>query len=89
MKHTYIILSVLFGMLSIVKTTAADLSSEGITPVIKEIEGNVFGTITKVPQAGDSGRALYLKGNNLYCGTGSKVQVYDITDPAAPRLRSE
>ena len=41
MKHTYIILSVLFGMLSIVKTTAADLSSEGITPVIKEIEGNI------------------------------------------------
>ena len=65
MKHTYIILSVLFGMLSIVKTTAADLSSEGITPVIKEIEGNIFTEIVKVPEAGDRGHALYLKGNNM------------------------
>ena len=65
MKHTYIILSVLFGMLSIVKTTAADLSSEGITPVIKEIEGNIFTEIAKVPEAGDRGHALYLKGNNM------------------------
>ena len=74
---------------SVYEAACNDLSSGGITPVIKEVEGNVFGTITKVPQAGDRGHALYLKGNNLYCGTGSKVQVYDITDPAAPRLRSE
>ena len=89
MKHTYIILSVLFGMLSIVKTTAADLSSEGITPVIKEIEGNIFTEIVKVPEAGDRGHALYLKGNNLYCGSGSMVQVYDVSDPLKPRLRSQ
>ena len=66
-----------------------DLSVDGVTPVIKEVEGNVFGDILKVTQAGDRGHALYLKGNNLYCGTGSIVQVYDVSVPTRPILRSQ
>ena len=68
---------------------SVDLSVDGVTPVIKEVEGNVFGDILKVTQAGDRGHALYLKGNNLYCGAGGMVQVYDVSDPLQPRLRSQ
>ena len=68
---------------------SVDLSVDGVTPVIKEVEDNVFSDVLKVPQAGDRGHALYLKGNNLYCGAGGMVQVYDVSDPLQPRLRSQ
>lgn len=42
----------------------------------------------KVPEAGNVGAALCLRGNNLYCVSGGFVQVYDVTEPMAPRLRS-
>ena len=56
---------------------------------IKDLPGNVFGEIYRIPEAGEMGNALYLRGNNLYCASGSRVLVFDVSSPLAPRLRSE
>ena len=56
---------------------------------IKDLPGNVFGEIYRIPEAGETGNALYLRGNNLYCASGSRVLVFDVSSPLAPRLRSE
>lgn len=56
--------------------------------VIQDIEGNIFEGITRITEAGNAGHALYLRGNTLYCGSGTEVLVFDVSDPLAPKLRS-
>ncbi len=79
--------SLLFAFLSL--SVPLDNGTATMRAVIHDIPRNVFQEIYRVPEAEEIGNALYLRGNFLFCGSGTRVQLYDVSEPLSPRLRSQ
>lgn len=90
MKRSFICGLAIAALLACAKdpeVIAAVSQVEGLEVRINE--KNCLGSSVRVAEAGSSVQALYIIGSNLYVGADRKVQVYDVSNPMSPRLRSE
>lgn len=57
--------------------------------VAKAEDVKVFSEAFRVEGIGDKAMALCLEGDKLYAGAGSRLYVYDVSKPLAPRKLGE